>query len=218
MPGLDGTDRQTTRRRALYLCTAGPRRDLAEFADAALAGGVDIIQLREKGMEAQQEIAALEVLAEACERHGALLAVNDRADVALAVRRRRPAPRPGRPPRPVARRIVGDDVVIGRSTHYVDRDRGGGRRARRGLLLHRPVLADPDQAGPSGAGPAPSSAAAAANPTRPWFAIGGIDLTNAPEVLAGGSRPEWSSSGPSPTPRTPARPPSRSKLNLLVEI
>ncbi|HEY9305598.1 MAG TPA: thiamine phosphate synthase, partial [Mycobacterium sp.] len=74
----------------LYLCTDArrDRDDLAEFADAALAGGVDIIQLRDKGstgeqqlgpLEARDELAALEILADAARRHGALVAVNDRA-------------------------------------------------------------------------------------------------------------------------------------------
>src|SRR5260370_10870401 len=70
----------------LYLC-AGARRaqgDLPEFLDAVLGGGVDIVQLREKGLEAGEELALLEVFADACRRHGRLLAVNDRADVALA--------------------------------------------------------------------------------------------------------------------------------------
>ena len=48
------------------------------------ASGVDIIQLREKGLEAREELGLLEVFADACRRHGRLLAVNDRADVALA--------------------------------------------------------------------------------------------------------------------------------------
>ena len=59
MPGLDAAQiraRLATAR--LYLCT-GLRPDLAEFADAALAGGVDIVQLREKGLEAGPELAAL---------------------------------------------------------------------------------------------------------------------------------------------------------------
>ncbi|MDQ2626487.1 MAG: thiamine phosphate synthase, partial [Actinomycetota bacterium] len=79
----------------LYLCTDARREkgDLAEFAEAALAGGVDIIQLRDKGspgeqqfgpLEARDELAALEILGAAARRHGALLAVNDRADIARA--------------------------------------------------------------------------------------------------------------------------------------
>ncbi len=109
----------------LYLCTDArtERGDLAEFADAALAGGVDIIQLRDKGLEARPELVALEVLADACRRHGALLAVNDRADVALAAGAQ--VLHLGQDDLPVswARRIVGDEVVIGRSTS----DPGAGR-------------------------------------------------------------------------------------------
>ena len=77
----------------LYLCTDARRErgDLAQFADAVLAGGVDIIQLRDKGsageqrfgpLEARDELAACEILADAARRHGALFAVNDRADIA----------------------------------------------------------------------------------------------------------------------------------------
>ena len=60
----------------LYLCTDGRRAegDLAEFLDAVLAGGVDIVQLREKGLEAREELALLEVFADACRKHGRLLA------------------------------------------------------------------------------------------------------------------------------------------------
>jgi len=70
----------------LYLCTDARRAqgDLAPFLDAVLGAGVDVIQLREKGLEAGEELRLLEVFGDACRRHGRLLAVNDRADVALA--------------------------------------------------------------------------------------------------------------------------------------
>ena len=70
----------------LYLCTDSRRSrgDLPEFLDAVLGAGVDIVQLREKNLEAGEELGLLEVFADACRRHGRLLAVNDRADVALA--------------------------------------------------------------------------------------------------------------------------------------
>src|SRR5699024_158425 len=72
-------------RASLYLCTDARSAQgvLAEFLDAAYAGGVDIIQLRDKTLEARAEIAALEVLKDAAVRHGELFSVNDRADVVL---------------------------------------------------------------------------------------------------------------------------------------
>ena len=45
---------------------------------------MDIVQLRQKGLEAGQELRYLEVFRRACAAHGALLAVNDRADIAYA--------------------------------------------------------------------------------------------------------------------------------------
>src|SRR5262249_42543237 len=103
----------------LYLCTGGRRRqgDLAEFLDAVLAGGVDIVQLREKGLEAGEELALLEVFADACRRHGRLLAVNDRADVALAASADVLHLGQDDLPVPVARQILGPGPVIGRSSH-----------------------------------------------------------------------------------------------------
>src|SRR5258708_16913842 len=70
----------------LYLCTDARRSrgDLPQFLDAVLGAGVDIVQLREKGLEAREELALLEVFADACRRHGRLLAGNDRAHVAPA--------------------------------------------------------------------------------------------------------------------------------------
>ena len=112
----------------LYLCTDARREkgDLAQFAEAALSGGVDIIQLRDKGsagekkfgtMDARDELAALSVLAAAARRHGALLAVNDRADMALAAGADVLHLGQGDLPVPYARTVVGADVLIGRSTH-----------------------------------------------------------------------------------------------------
>ncbi|WP_158848332.1 thiamine phosphate synthase [Saccharothrix deserti] len=186
MPGLDGT--QIRRRLAdarLYLCTP-TRPDLAEFADAALAGGVDIVQLRDKGLEARQEIAALEVLAEACARHGALLAVNDRADVALAVDADVLHLGQDDLPVPDARRILGDDVVIGRSTHDVDQARAAAVEPGVDYFCTGPCWPTPTKPGR----PAPGLdlvRATAGTTDRPWFAIGGIDRARLPEVLAAGA-------------------------------
>ena len=69
----------------LYLCTDARRSqgDFEQFVDAAFAGGVDIIQLRDKSIEAAEELELLAVLKEAAVRHGRLWAVNDRADIAV---------------------------------------------------------------------------------------------------------------------------------------
>ena len=113
---------------SLYLCTDARRErgDLAEFADAALAGGVDIIQLRDKGspgeqqfgpLEARQELEALAILADAARRHDALLAVNDRADIAVAAGADVLHLGQDDLPLTVARDIIGSGPLIGRSTH-----------------------------------------------------------------------------------------------------
>ncbi|HEX6754428.1 MAG TPA: thiamine phosphate synthase, partial [Mycobacteriales bacterium] len=103
----------------LYLCTEGRRGrgDLSQFLDAALRGGVDIVQLREKGLEALEELALLEVVADAARRHGALWAVNDRADLAATAGADVLHLGQDDLPVPAARRIVGDAPLIGRSTH-----------------------------------------------------------------------------------------------------
>ncbi|CAM5372791.1 Thiamine-phosphate synthase [Streptomyces cyaneofuscatus] len=103
----------------VYLCTDARRDqgDLPEFLDAVLAGGVDIVQLRDKGMEAAEELEHLAVLADACARHGKLLAVNDRADVAHAARADVLHLGQGDLPVPAARAVLGADVLVGRSTH-----------------------------------------------------------------------------------------------------
>src|SRR3984893_17711311 len=93
------------------------RGDLAGFLDAVLAAGVDIVQLREKGLEAKEELRLLEVFADACQRHGRLLAVNDRADVALAAGADVLHLGQDDLPVPVARRILGPGPLIGRSSH-----------------------------------------------------------------------------------------------------
>lgn len=192
MPALSG-DKIRARLDAarLYLCTDArtTRGDLAAFADAALSGGVDIIQLRDKtgALEAAGEIAALEVLAEACERHGALLSVNDRADVALAVGADVLHLGQDDIPVPLARRIVGDDVVIGRSTHSVSQAAAAASEPGVDYFCTGPCWPTPTKPGRSAPGLDLVRSTAAAAVSRPWFAIGGIDVPRLPEVLAAGA-------------------------------
>ncbi|MDL5157581.1 thiamine phosphate synthase [Actinomycetospora termitidis] len=173
----------------LYLCTDSRREqgDLAAFADAALRGGVDVIQLREKGIEAAQEIEALEVLRDAARRHGALFAVNDRADVALAVSADVLHLGQDDLPVEVARRIVGDEVIIGRSTHDEQQARAGAAEPGVDYLCTGPCWPTPTKPGRPAPGLDLVRATAGEKPDRPWFAIGGIDHDRLGEVLDAGA-------------------------------
>ncbi|WP_225848384.1 thiamine phosphate synthase [Streptomyces sp. HPF1205] len=174
----------------LYLCTdarAG-RGDLAEFADAVLGAGVDVIQLRQKGIEAREELAALAVLAAACRRHGKLLAVNDRADVAHAAGADVLHLGQGDLPVPAARAILGERVLIGRSCHAEAEVDAAAREEGADYFCTGPVWPTPTKPGRPAPGLSLVRYAAALPAGRPWFAIGGIDLTNLPDVLAAGAR------------------------------
>jgi thiamine-phosphate pyrophosphorylase len=194
VPGLDGAALRARLDDArLYLCT-GARRDrgdLAEFADAALAGGVDVIQLREKGpdgtLEARAELAALEVLAEAAARHGALLAVNDRADVALAAGA--DVLHLGQDDLPVAwaRRVVGDEVIVGRSAHSAAETAAAAEEPGIDYFCAGPVWPTPTKPGRPAPGLDLVRTVARRSPRRPWFAIGGIDHDRLDDVLAAGA-------------------------------
>lgn len=188
-------DRLVTARLYLYTDARRERGDLAEFADAALAGGVDIIQLRDKGspgeqrfgpLEARQEIEALEILADAARRHGALFAVNDRADIARAAGADVLHLGQDDLPLNVARDIVGDRVVIGRSTH----DAGQLAQAiaeEVDYFCVGPCWPTPTKPGRPAPGLDLVHAAARANPAKAWFAIGGIDAERLPQVLDAGA-------------------------------
>jgi thiamine-phosphate pyrophosphorylase len=169
----------------LYVCTP-IRRDLPAFAEEVLAAGVDLIQLRDKHAEAGPLLEAAAVLRAAADRHGALMVVNDRADVALAAGADACHLGQGDLPLGWARRILGEEVLLGRSTHDLDQAR---RAVDEGwdYLAVGPVHPTPTKAGrpPVGAGLLTEVAALA--PPNPWFAIGGIDLANLDGVLAAGA-------------------------------
>ena len=182
----------------LYLCTDArrDRGDLAEFTDAALAGGVDIIQLRDKGstaeqrlgpLEARDELAALEILADAARRHDALVAVNDRADIARAAGAHVLHLGQDDLPLRVARDIVGPDMLIGRSAHdrpqvaaAIDEDVA--------YFCVGPCWPTPTKPGRPAPGLSLVRSTADLACDKPWFAIGGIDAARLPDVLDAGAR------------------------------
>ncbi|QFG27529.1 thiamine phosphate synthase [Actinomadura sp. WMMB 499] len=177
-------------RARLYLCTDAreERGDLPEFLDTVLANGVDIVQLRQKGLEARREMALLEVFRAACERHGALLAVNDRADVAHAVRADVLHLGQDDLPVPAAREIVGGDVLIGRSTHAEEQASAAASEPGADYFCTGPTWPTPTKPGRPAPGLGLLEYTAGRRFARPWFAIGGIDLGNLGEVLDTGAR------------------------------
>lgn len=177
----------------LYLCTDARKEqgDLPGFLDAVLSGGVDIVQLRDKGMEAGEELEHLAVLADACRRHGKLLAVNDRADVAHAIGSDVLHLGQGDLPVPAARAILGptgDDVLIGRSTHAESEVDAAAAEDGVDYFCTGPCWPTPTKPGRYAPGLDLVRYAASLGQDRPWFAIGGIDAGNLDEVLAAGAR------------------------------
>jgi thiamine-phosphate pyrophosphorylase len=176
----------------LYLCTdarTGPA-DLERFLDAVLAAGVDVVQLRQKGMEAADELAALAIVRRCAERHGALAAANDRADLAYAAAADVLHLGQDDLPVPVARELVGPDVLIGRSSHAPGESEAALAEPGVDYIAVGPCWPTPTKPGR----PAPGLAlvrhvaALPAAADRPWFAIGGIDAERLPQVLAAGAR------------------------------
>ncbi|MFH9073323.1 thiamine phosphate synthase [Streptomyces alboflavus] len=177
----------------LYLCVDARKRqgDLPEFLDAVLAGGVDIVQLRDKGMEAAEELEHLQVFADACRRHGKLLAVNDRADVAHAIGADVLHLGQGDLPVPAARAILGarsDDVLIGRSTHAEHEAAAAAVQPGVDYFCTGPCWPTPTKPGRHAPGLDLVRYTAALGTDRPWFAIGGIDARNLDEVVEAGAR------------------------------
>ncbi len=178
----------------LYLCTDArlAQGDLAEFLDAVLAGGVDIVQLRHKGLEARQELVVLETVRAAAERHGALWAVNDRADIAAVSRA--PVLHLGQDdlPVPAARALVGAGPVVGRSSHAPEESLPALTEPGVDYVAVGPCWRTPTKPGRRAPGLElvrhVADFAARQRVARPWFAIGGIDAARLDDVLGAGAR------------------------------
>jgi len=173
----------------LYLCTDSRRShgDLPEFLDAVLGAGVDIVQLREKNLEAGEELGLLEVFADACRRHGRLLAVNDRADIALAAGADVLHLGQDDLPVPVARRILGPGPLIGLSSHSPAQSDAAGAEPGVDYFCAGPLWTTPTKPGRPATGLGLPRHVAGQHPARPWFAIGGISLDRLDDVLAAGA-------------------------------
>jgi thiamine-phosphate pyrophosphorylase len=171
----------------LYLVTA-PVPELERVVEHALVAGVRLVQYRAKdgdGLDDRRRLAQAQRLRELCARHAALFLVNDRIDLALAVDADGVHLGQDDLPVAVARRLLGPERLIGRSTHAIEQLR---RAVADGCDYAGvgPVNATPTKPGREPVGLA-YVAAASAEATIPLFAIGGIDATNLEAVLAAGA-------------------------------
>jgi thiamine-phosphate pyrophosphorylase len=185
VPDLDDR-RARLQRAALYLiCATRPGgRALADVLAAALAGGVDVVQLRDKAASDAELLAAAATARRLCDAAGALLILNDRPDLVMAAGA--DGCHVGQDDLEVARAraLAGPQALVGRSTHTPADIAAAGNADYIGV---GPVHATPTKPGRPAVGLQLVRHAAAHAPV-PFFAIGGIDAGNVATVLAAGSR------------------------------
>ncbi|WP_228430890.1 thiamine phosphate synthase [Baekduia soli] len=184
MPLTDRRDRLQRCRLYLVSGAAPGGRPLADVLPAALAGGVDVFQLRMKDARDDEILAAAAVAAAACRDAGALFILNDRPDLAAAAGA--DGVHVGQDDLPLARarELAGPDRLVGQSTHspaQVDAAAGAD------YIGVGPVHATPTKPGRPAVG-LELVGHAAAHAALPWFAIGGVDAATLGAVLAAGAR------------------------------
>ena len=162
------------------------RDGMARALDGALAGGVDVFQLRDKDACDDELLTAGAEARERCHAAGALFVLNDRADLAKACGA--DGVHVGQDDTPVgrARAIVGDDAIVGLSTHSMQQAQAGSKSGADYIAVG-PVHATPTKEGRPAIGVGPITYASH-HVTVPWFAIGGIDADTVGEVVRAGAR------------------------------
>lgn len=162
-----------------------------EFLNRALRGGVDIVQLRMKETNIahpsdDEIVTAGRRYAAVCATHGALLIINDRPDLVAAVGA--DGVHVGQDDIPVdeARRIVGPGAIVGLSTHSPAQIDAAAEQPEVDYIGVGPVHATPTKPGRPAVG-LELVRYASGHAATPFFAIGGIDVTNAAAVHAAGA-------------------------------
>lgn len=158
---------------------------LADQVPTLAEAGVDVIQLREKDLEAGDLLRVGVPILEACRRAGIPLIVNDRPDVALALGADGVHLGQNDLPVGVGRRILGD-AIVGRSTHAVE-EIEAALEEMPDYIAVGPVFETPTKPGRPAVG-LDLIREAAKRVELPWFAIGGIDRYSLPEVMEAGAR------------------------------
>jgi thiamine-phosphate pyrophosphorylase len=173
--------------RLYFVCEARPGgRDPEALLQAALGGGVDIVQLREKGLSREETQRSAQTFRRLCDTYSALFIVND--DPYLAQTCNADGVHVGQDDMSVeeARNILGPEMIIGLSTHSKEQLAASEAQSVDYVSVG-PIWETPTKEGRPGVGLGLVEHAATEAP-HPFFAIGGIDPANAGEVVAAGAR------------------------------
>ncbi|HMC06909.1 MAG TPA: thiamine phosphate synthase [Solirubrobacterales bacterium] len=178
--------------RLYFVCEGLPGgRDPSPLLDAALRGGADLIQLREKAARCAEEVVSLaDPFRRATARHGALFLLNDFPELVEACGA--DGVHVGQEDTPVAeaRRAAGPDALVGLSTHSaeeLDAAESAAGDARPDQISVGPIFETPTKEGRPATG-LELVEHAARSTTLPWFAIGGIDASTVGGVVGAGAR------------------------------
>ncbi|MBE9042826.1 thiamine phosphate synthase [Pleurocapsales cyanobacterium LEGE 10410] len=170
---------------ALYLVTS-PEPKIFEVVEAALKGGLTLVQYRDKEGKDSDRLEKAHRLCQLCHRYNALFIVNDRVDIALAVDA--DGVHLGQQDAPVAfaRELLGSQKIVGRSTtNKQELNRAIAERAD--YVGVGPFYETPTKPGKAALSTEYLDYVKAKCPV-PWFAIGGINLDNLDAVLTTGAR------------------------------
>ena len=168
----------------LYLVTA-PSETLLETVEAALQGGLSLVQYRDKNVDDDIRYANAMKLKDLCHRYDALFIVNDRVDIAIAVDADGVHLGQHDLPYAFARQVLGADKIIGRSTTSPE-EFAMAMAESPDYIGVGPVHETPTKAGKAASG-YEYVQYAAAHCTIPWFAIGGIDMDNVKAAMNAGA-------------------------------
>ena len=173
------------RSRSLYLCV-GVREDMTSFLRAALRGGVDVVQLREKTAPDDARLAMARVMIPICHDFDVPFVMNDSPELALAAGA--DGVHVGQDDATVShcRSVLGPEALVGLSTHS-DGEFDAALREPADYLSAGPVVATPTKLGRPGTG-VDYAVRAQARSNRPVFVTGGVNDANVAALVAAGLR------------------------------
>jgi thiamine-phosphate pyrophosphorylase len=172
--------------RCIYLCTPD-RPDVEQFVEACITGGVDVVQLRDKELEARALVDRARLVRRVCQHHGVPFILNDRPDLALEAEADGVHVGQDDAPPSLCRRILGPDAIVGLSTHAPNDVDDALTEPVVDYLSAGPVSQTPTKPGRAGTGLRYLTYVVERAKT-PWFVTGGVTPESVPMMAAAGAR------------------------------